>query len=296
MKTIKIKIPATTSNFGSGYDVLGASLKLYNEFEVNYDLGKVNQDRVNFEIHGEGKKELPRDKNNIVWKSMNFVFDKLKISNYVSNIKLTNRIPLTKGLGSSATARLAGIIAANKISGNKLSEKEIIDLATKFEGHPDNIVPAFYGGLCVCNYDEKNVIYTKINMPGNLKAVFCIPDFEVLTDKARKILPKKIPHKDAVFNSSRVALFLTAIIQKKYELLNIAMDDRLHQPYRKKLIPGVDKVFNAANKAGAFGASISGSGPTILAISNKSLANRIGKSMQKAFSEHRINYKFIVCD
>src|SRR3989339_644963 len=295
MKTIKIKIPATTSNFGSGYDVLGAARKLYNEFEVDYEPSNKSE-CVNLEISGEGEYELPRNNKNIICKTLLFALNKLKTGKYRFEIKSINRIPLTKGLGSSASARLAGLIAANRICNNKLSEKEILEIATKLEGHPDNIVPALFGGLCICNFDEKNVIYNKIKMPNDLKAVFCVPDFEISTDNARKILPDKVFLKDAVFNSGRVGFFISAINQKKYELLSIAMDDKIHQPYRKKLIPGADKVFKSAIKSGAYGVCISGSGPTILAISNKRFELRIGKAMQKEFSEHRINSKIIICD
>ena len=203
---------------------------------------------------------------------------------------------MARGLGSSAAARLGGIVAANEICDKKLSEDEIIQIVSKLEGHPDNVVPSFFGGLCVCNFNGKNVKYAKLKMPSDLKAVLCIPDFELSTDKARNILPKTIPHKAAVFNSSRVALFMSAIIQKKYELLSIAMEDKLHQPYRKKLIPGMDDVFNSAKKSGAYGVCISGSGPTILAVSNEKSAGRIGKVMQKAFAEHNIKSRYLICD
>ncbi|MFH1540475.1 MAG: homoserine kinase [Elusimicrobiota bacterium] len=301
MKNIKIKIPATTANFGSGFDILGTSLKLYNELEV--EQLKIKNDaslKLKIEIVGEGKDTLPKDERNIVYQAMGLVFDKL-VESWKSEvgslkIKLTNRIPLARGLGSSAAARLGGIVAANEICGNKLSEDEIIQIVSKLEGHPDNVVPSFFGGLCVCSFDEKNVRYTKIKMPSDLKAVLCIPDFELSTNKARDILPKMVSHKDAVFNSSRVALFISAIIQKKYDLLEIAMDDKLHQPYRKKLIPGMDDVFNFAKKAGAHGVCISGSGPTILAVSSQKLAVKIGKSMCQAFSKNNVKSKYIVRD
>ncbi|MEW6557229.1 MAG: homoserine kinase [Elusimicrobiota bacterium] len=292
--SIKIKIPATTANFGAGYDVLGAALKLYNEIEVIKV--KSQKLKVKIEVKGEGENQLPRNERNIVCQAIKIIFNKLQITDYKLQIKMINRIPLARGLGSSAAARVGGLVAANKICGDKLSDNEIIKIATELEGHPDNVVPAFYGGLCVCNYAGKNVTYTKFKMPTDLMAVLCIPDFEVSTDKAREILPKMISHRDAVFNSSRVALFISAIIQKKYEFLSIAMEDKLHQPYRKKLIPGMDDVFNSAKKFGAYGVCISGSGPTILAISGKWLASKIGKAMQKTFLKYNVESKYIVSD
>ncbi|MBN1383838.1 MAG: homoserine kinase [Elusimicrobia bacterium] len=306
MKKIKIRIPATTSNFGSGYDVFGAALKLYNEVEVTVQSPKSKVKIPNIEILGEGKDTLPRDKRNIVWQAMKEVFSichlpaplslKRGESSVICYLRLINRIPLARGMGSSAAARVGGLVAANKICGNRLSADEIIRIATKLEGHPDNVVPAYFGGLCICNYDKKNVKYFKLKMPKDLKAVFCIPEFEVSTDKARKLLPKKIPHKDAVFNSGRVALFVSAIIRKEYKLLSMAMEDKLHQPYRKKLIPGISSVFETAVNSGTYGVAVSGSGPSILAISSQRIAGRIGKMMQKAFNRHNIKSRYIVCD
>lgn len=295
MKIIKIKIPATTANFGSGFDVLGAALKLYNEIEVEQISGLAGK-RVSIDIDGEGKNQLPKDEKNIVWIAMEKIFNLYKKPLTTYRLRLTNRIPLARGLGSSAAARIGGLVAANKICGDRLSDDEIIRIATELEGHPDNVVPAYYGGLCICNYDGKNVKYTKINMPSDLKAVLCIPDFEVSTAQARKILPKMVPHKDAVFNSSRVALFLSAIVQKRYDLLSAATEDKLHQPYRKKLIPGMTDVFDAALKSGAFCVCISGSGPAILAINNKVKSKKIGESMVNAFKKYNITSKYILCD
>jgi len=294
MKKIKIRIPATTANFGSGFDVLGAALKLYNEIEVS-EVGS-RKSEVKITIEGEGKDTLPRDEKNVVVRSMNAVFNICKKFLPAYHLRLINRIPLARGLGSSAAARLGGVIAANEICDRKISQDDIIQIVSKLEGHPDNVVPSFFGGLCICNFNGKNVKYAKLKMPSNLKAVLCIPDFELSTDKARNVLPETISHKDAVFNSGRVALFMSAIIQKKYELLAIAMEDKLHQPYRKKLIPGMDDVFNSAKKSGAYGVCISGSGPTILAVSSQQSSVKVGKAMQKAFSEYRIISKYIICD
>lgn len=298
MKTIKIRIPATTANFGSGFDILGAALNLYNEMEINIlTLARTWEHKeIKIEIVGEGKETLPKNEKNIVWQAMKKVFDICNLPLTAYRLQLINNIPLARGLGSSAAASLGGIVAANEICGKKLSEDEIIQIVSKLEGHPDNVVPSFFGGLCVCNFSGKNVKYAKIKMPSDLKAVLCIPDFELFTNKARDILPKAVPYEDVIFNSSRVALFISAIVQKKYELLSMAMEDKLHQPYRKKLIPGMEDVFENAKKSGAYGVCISGSGPTILAVSGERLAVSVGKAMQKAFLKHKINSKYIVCD
>jgi homoserine kinase len=294
MKRIKLRVPATTANFGSGFDVFGAALKLYNEIEITSTGDK--RHAISFEITGEGSETLPRNENNVVYKSMKKVFDALHFTPYTLHIRLINRIPLARGLGSSAAARLGGLVAANKLCGSRIPDAKIIRMVTELEGHPDNVIPSFVGGLCVCSYNDGDVKFTKINMPSDLKAVVCIPEFEVSTDGARKILPDKVSRRDAVFNLGRAALFVTAVVTKKYDLLDTAMEDKLHQPYRKKLIPGLDDVFKAARAAGALGVCISGSGPSILAVTRAGNANAAGERMQKVFFAHKIKSRFVACD
>ena len=232
MKTIKVKVPATTANLGPGFDVLGASLSLYNELEVS-----LAQDpkKAKFVVEGEGKKILPRNEKNILWKAMDAVFgllderEKYNLKSF--NIKLTNNIPLSSGLGSSSAARAAGIIAANKICGNKLSLGEMAQLGVKLEGHPDNIIPAFYGGVCI-SINKGNDVIDVIKLPiPKIKAVACTPGFELATERSRNILPSKYDRKDVVFNISRVALLTKAFCTNDFKVLQEAMQDKIHQPY-----------------------------------------------------------------
>jgi len=295
---LKVKIPATSANFGSGFDVFGSALKLYNEIEVQNFESK--SEKLRIEIEGEGDRELSKDEKNIVWQAIKKIFNILKITPPHLYIKLKNSIPLARGLGSSASARIGGLVIANRICGNKLSEKEIIKIATELEGHPDNVVPAMVGGFCVVVKKNKNEIeYVKFNMPENLQAVLCIPEIKVLTEYARKILPMNVPYEDAVFNCSRTALLVSAISQKKFYLLKTAMEDKLHQKYRKRLIPGMDDVFSSALKLGCSGVALSGSGPTIIAIVDKNskvIPERIGKAMVSAFSKNNIKSRYILCN
>ena len=181
-------------------------------------------------------------------------------------INLINEIPLTRGLGSSAACISGGIYAANLLSGGKLSEEEMIYLAAKMEGHPDNSTPAMIGGLVFAVLEDKKVNYIKFVVPARLKFAVFIPDFQLSTEYARNILPKYIEFKDAVFNIGRATLFASAITTGNYELLPAATQDRLHQPYRKKLIPDFDKIVNLSLEAGAKGAFLSGAGPSIIAL------------------------------
>ena len=294
---LKVRIPATSANFGSGFDVFGSALKLYNEIEVQSP--EIKNEKLRIEIEGEGKKELPANEKNIVWQAMKKVFALLKFTPSNLYIKLNNRIPIARGLGSSASARIGGLVIANRICGNKLSEKEIIKIAVELEGHPDNVVPAMVGGFCVVVRNKDEIEYIKFNMPENLQAVLCIPEIKVLTEYARKILPMNIPYEDAVFNCSRAALLVSAISKKKFGLMKIAMEDRLHQKYRKKLIPAMDDVFSSALKSGCLGVALSGSGPTIIAIvdkNSKTVPERIGKAMVSAFLKYNIKSRYILCD
>lgn len=295
MKKIRVRIPATTANFGSGFDCVGAALKLYNEIEV-MQLNKTAGKQLSIEVYGEGKGNLPTNERNIVWKAMKKIFDNTNtpLANY--HLRLINNIPLARGLGSSSATRIGGLVAANYLTGNKLSMNEIVNIAAELEGHPDNVVPAIFGGFCISYKTDKKIQYLKLNIPKNLVAVLCIPEFEVSTIKARRILPNRIPLKDAVFNSSRVALLIAAILEKKYELLSSAMEDRIHQTYRARLIPGMEKVFQSAKKQGAYGVALSGSGSTILAICNKEVANIVGKAMQNTFLKENIKSQYKICN
>lgn len=296
MKLIKVKIPATTANFGSGFDSFGAALSLYNEIEVVVDTSTT---KLTIDIEGEGKNTLPRDEKNIVYQAMKKVFDSLHFTPPSLHIKLFNRIPLSSGLGSSAAASLGGLLIANKICYNKyLSNDEILKLAIDLEGHPDNIVPAFLGGFCICyrsNSDAYNN-YLKLRMPPDLKAVVCAPDFELPTKFARKILPKKVPLADAVFNLSRSALLISAIFDNNYKLIKTAMEDRLHQRYRAKYIPGIDEAFKFALIAGAYGVAVSGAGPSILAISSFKNSKKVAEALKKGFGVKNIKSRSFILD
>jgi homoserine kinase len=304
MKRIRVTVPATTANFGSGFDCLGSALKLYNIVECELHDRTINS-VFNIDIEGEGEATLPRDKSNIIVQTMEYIFNKLKYKHLYKKmrIKLINNIPIARGLGSSASIRIAGIIIANILCNNKLTDNEIISIATKLEGHPDNVVPAMFGGLCLSyhklqyrNKKESDIGFFKLEMPDDIVALFCIPEFELKTTDARKILPKKIDMGSAVFNSSRVGLFIYSILQKKYDLLKIAMEDRIHQEYRMKLIPGMKEIFNSINFSDILGIALSGSGPTIMALCKKDEVDydKIGRNIQEIFSKYNIRSKYNV--
>jgi homoserine kinase len=305
-KRVKVRVPATTANLGPGFDVLALALRLYNTVEMEVGSGKSGK-KLQIDIMGEGKDDLPRDRRNIVYRAAKAVFDKFHFAPYTLHFKLNNRIPLARGLGSSAAARIGGLVGANRLCGDRLSREEILDLAAKIEGHADNVSAAMVGGLvacCIvsqkgkkCRNEQKRIEIVKFDPPENLSCVVCVPNFQIMTSRAREILPKTVRFEQAVFTSSRVAMLLTALTKRRYELLGMAMEDRLHQPYRKRLVKGMEGVFQEALRAGALGVSLSGAGPSILAFtasSTPSLAGRVGKAMRKAFARYEIESRYLV--
>lgn len=228
MKRVKVRVPATSANLGPGFDVLALALQLYNTVEMEVRTGK-SEKKLEIDIVGEGEDDLPRDRRNIAYGAAKLVFDKFHFVPPALHIRLKNRIPLASGLGSSAAARIGGLVAANRLCGERLNRQEILNLAAEIEGHADNASAAMMGGLvvsCVLSsrgregVDEpKRIEIVKLNPPKNLSCVVCIPNFQVLTSHARKILPKIVKFEQAVFTSSRVAMLLAALTRKRYELL-----------------------------------------------------------------------------
>ncbi len=274
---VKIKVPATTANLGPGFDTLGAALALYNHVtmeEIEQGL-KIN-------IVGEGANNLSRDEKNLLYQASFITFDKANYKPRGLRILLENHIPMARGLGSSSSAIVGGIFAANELAGSVLSLEEMVDLATELEGHPDNVVPAFYGGFTVSAIAGKNVYAKQFAIPKGLKAVVAIPDFFLSTEDSRQVIPHTIPMKDAAFNVNRVALLVSAIAQQDLSLFEIAMVDKIHQPYRSTLIPGFWETLAAAKENGAIGTAMSGAGPTLIAFAAENF-EKIEKAMQRSF-------------
>lgn len=289
-KLITFKIPATSANIGSGFDSVGLALNLYNEIHIyeNY-----NSKKIEFEIFGEGENEISK-KDNMIYSAMKLVFKKLKSKpNKGYIIKCINRIPLSRGLGSSSAAIIGGLLCSNFILGNKLKiEKDILNMAVQIEGHPDNVAPAILGGIVSgVVKKEEDFKYIKIKPPKNLKAIVSIPDFYLSTEIARNILPKEITRKDAIFNISRAALLTSALFSNRLDLLEIATEDKIHQDYRAKFIPNLNQLFKETKKTGAYSVTISGAGSSILALAkdDKNIIEKVSKAMHSSFKKKNIN-------
>ena len=281
-----VHVPATTANLGAGFDCLGLALDLRNSIAV-----EVGGAGLQIEIEGEGADSLPRDASNRVVVAMERVFALTQRARPPLRLRMTNRIPLARGLGSSAAAAVGGLLAANALCGGALSQETLLQLATELEGHPDNVAPALMGGLCVVAMDDGKPIAIRFDTPPTLRCVLFVPDEPLPTAQARAVLPASVPHKDAAFNASRAALWIAAITQQRLNLLRLATQDRLHQPYRAPLVRGFEAIVAAANEAGALGAFLSGAGSSIAALCEdgaERIAEAMGAAAQQAGSAGRM--------
>lgn len=253
----EIRVPATSANMGPGFDALGIAFKLYNTFTFE-------EIESGVEIFGCDK-EFCNEKN-LVYEVMVKIFAKLNVKLKGIRITFDSNIPLSGGLGSSATCILAGIVAANKLCGNKLSKKEVLEFACEIEGHPDNITPAYYGGMTTAIMEENRVIFNDINIDKDIKFCALIPKLQLSTKKSRAVLPSEIPFKDAVYNVGRVALMISSLIKGNEDGIKAGCKDILHQQYRGALIENYDEIINFVENSTALGCFLSGAGPTIMTM------------------------------
>lgn len=287
---VRVKVPATTANIGPGFDCLGIAIDIYNTIEV-----EECDEGLYIEVVGQGCHEVPRDHTNLVYSSMQKVFDEVCYRPKGIRMTLTNDIPVARGLGSSAACIVGGMVAANALSGFRLGLHELMKLAVQVDGHPDNVVPALVGGMTAACLEGDEVLYVKMDPPPGIKLAVMIPDFELSTAKARQVLPDAIPLKDVVFNISRTAILVASFLTGRSEMLAVATQDRLHQPYRKALIPHWDDIFFYAGKWGAKGVFLSGAGPTIVAILDEGNVTFIDK-MKKAVSAFQERWEIRMVD
>lgn len=283
----RLRLPGSTSNLGPGYDALGMALSIYNEVAVRTRA----RPGASFTIAGDGRDNLPADEENLFYRAAQVAAQRAGNALPGLDIRMQNNIPLCRGLGSSSTAIVGGVVAANRLLGDSFSQQEMLDIATAIEGHPDNVSPCLLGGLTASVMDGPRVACVRAVPPADLRAVVAIPEFELKTQDARDVLPRAIAHRDAVFSASRACLVTAALIAGEFDLLAVGMRDRLHQPYRAKLIPAFDQICEAAVKAGAWGAALSGAGPTLIALTAQN-ADAIGRAMTGLWASKNIASRY----
>ncbi len=261
LNQVTVRVPASTTNLGPGFDALGLALKLHNRMTF-----QIAEGPVTVEVAGEGEGVLTGGEDNLVYTAVARLCREVGREPLPLRMRLVNAIPVSRGLGSSSTAIVGGLVGANALLGEPLDREQLLALAVEMEGHPDNVTPALLGGFQVTSHTEEGLLHLEIPTPAGLRAVVCVPNVSVSTADARRVLPQQYSRADAVFNLSRVALLVSALLTGQTAVLRAAMQDRIHQPYRAELIPGFHAVVQAALDAGASGACLSGSGSTMLAL------------------------------
>ena len=285
MDKFSVRVPASTSNLGPGFDVLGLALDLYNryDFEITGETGEL---AYSSNLSPEA---IPYSKDNLVYRAFDYVFKKENKTSPSVKIHFDAQIPTTGGFGSSSTAIVAGLMAANQILGNPYDQNKLLKIGTQLDGHPDNITPAIAGGLVVCIYANSNLHYVKLDWDQNLFFVAITPDFKVPTANARSILPTQVDFPDAVFNIGYSSLLVAALAAKDTEVLKQCFKDRLHQRYRAQLVPGMRCVLDSGVEAGAIGTMLSGAGSTLIAVvDNQQVAETVGLAMQSAWLQSSV--------
>ena len=255
-----VKIPATSANMGVGFDSTGLAIELYNTihfFEI--------EEPLIIETDKESP-NVPKDKRNLIYRAAKYTAEKYGKKLPGLYMKQFYEIPSTRGLGSSAACIVGGICIADTLLGLGLERMEMLNIATDLEGHPDNVAPAIFGGVCISAVDDGKIVSHPIPIRDDLAVAVLIPSFTLSTKKARSVLPEQVSMADAINNISREGLLISALYSGNYELLSTALQDRLHQPYRKRLIAGYDKVTGICGECGAYASCISGAGPTILSF------------------------------
>ncbi|MFA0752018.1 MAG: hypothetical protein SLRJCFUN_002421 [Candidatus Fervidibacter sp.] len=285
MATVTVRVPATTANLGSGFDALGAALAWHSFVSLS-----APHEGIVVEVAGEGADHVPHDERNIAVQAVKALLAHVGAeratplsSGFV--LRLDNRFPLTRGLGSSAAARVGALVAANHLLGVPLTTEELLAIAAQLEGHADNVAAALLGGVVVAVMAKGKVRWARLPLAAEWHLALLIPDFELATEKARQVLPPQVPLQDAVFNVSRVALLVAALATGDIGSLREAMEDRLHQPYRQTLMPWLPKVFEAAKQAGALGVHLSGAGPSVAAwCLDPETATAVAKAMWQSLN------------
>lgn len=292
--SFSIRVPASTANLGAGFDCVGLALKLY--LRVQARVVPDAKDVCRVHLSGEGAAELPSNQHNLIFRSMHFTAKREGLNLPRLELDVDNELPLARGLGSSATAIVAGVKLASLLSGRELSAMTVLHYAVEMEGHADNVAAAYLGGLVAsCVKPDGSVLAVKRSWPSELKVVIVSPEAFLNTAETRNVLPVNVARDDAVFNLQRVALFGAALEAKNYDLLWEAMQDRLHQPHRQSLVPGLAEALATPRQSDLMGIALSGSGPSVVALT-RDRSDEIGEEIAEKFRRHNVPARVRVLD
>lgn len=280
---VLVRVPASTANLGPGFDTLGMAL------ELHLWVAMKPAEQMRIRLHGSELHGLPVDERNLIYRTAQAVFREAGVEERPLALDVYSEIPLTRGLGSSASALIGGLAAANWLIGQPLTEQRLFDMATAIERHPDNVGASLFGGIIAAMWDGEQARHIRLDPPAGLGTVVAVPQFELETKKARHVLPERIDMADAVHNISRSSVLVAALASGRTELLAEAMRDRLHQPYRASLIPGMPGILEEAVRNGALGVALSGAGPTLLAfVDNRGDHDSLQAYMKQALRDHGV--------
>lgn len=273
---VNVKVPASSANIGPGFDCLGMALPLYNIITIEETVLPGTGIEINIMSKDESIDEstfenIPKDENNLVYKAIEMLYNSIGQEPSELRINIQTGIPIARGLGSSSSIVVGGLLAANELLGRPADEKALLAIATEVEGHPDNVAPAILGGLVLATQEDDGTLsYCKLDWPDEWDITVCIPEFQLATEISRSVLPKEVPMQDAIFNAKHLGMMIQAINTKDSKLMRLAMKDRLHQPYREKLVPGMHEIMEAfKHEDGVLGCVLSGAGPSLLIVSYK---------------------------
>jgi homoserine kinase len=284
--TVTVTVPATTANLGPGFDCIGAALSLYNHFQFSR-LEPSATEKLKIIVTGAEATKVKTDESNLAYLAFLKLYEYLNQSPPPVAIHIDMQVPLARGLGSSATAIVGGLVGANELASKPLSQVEVMQLAIELEGHPDNVVPALLGGCRLAATNTPGASWEICDIPWHpdIVSVVAIPDFELSTAEARQVLPSDYSRADAIFNAAHLGLLVRALATGDRDWLRCALQDKIHQPYRRSLIRGYEAVQEAALNAGACGMVISGAGPTLLALTDVTNAVAVVREMAAAWGD-----------
>jgi len=285
-RTASVRVPASSANLGPGFDVLALALDLHLEVTAR------EAARTTIEWKGEGAGEVPGTRRNLLARAAQEPFNGWSRPLDGLELRVHNRVPIGRGLGSSAAAIVAGIILGGKLRGLRMSRQRVLELALPLEGHGDNLAAALYGGFCIAAVENGGARVHRLDWPPRWRAVILVPAALSPTHEARRLVPRRPARQDAVFNLGRVAEWVLATLERDRSLLASAMDDRLHQPGRARAYPYLDDVIAAAEQAGALGAALSGAGGSVIAIADANL-ERVGRAMGTAARTHGLAHRLL---
>jgi homoserine kinase len=280
----KIRVPATTANLGAGFDCIGAALSMYNEFTFT----PIDTPDLVIAVQGLEAAKVDTGASNLAYQAFLRLYARIDRTPPVIQLEILLGVPLARGLGSSATAIVGGLLGANNLAGNPLSQAEVMQLAIEMEGHPDNVVPALIGGCRLAATAASGWAIADIPWHHSIVPVVAIPDFELSTTEARSVLPTEYSRADAIFNTAHLGLMIRGLETGNPDWLTAGLTDKIHQPYRQKLITGYVDVEHAVMAAGGYGMVISGAGPTLLAITTAICAEAVATAMTAAWAIHQI--------